>query len=85
MRIRFVSLAALAGSLLLATGGLAPATAVDVPDDCAVPPDIDLSAYNVIIGTDESETIVGTDGPDAICALLGDDRIIASSPWAVTT
>jgi Ca2+-binding RTX toxin-like protein len=77
MRIRFLTLSSLAGSLILAAGGLAPAGAAEIPEDCAVPPDIDLSTYNVIIGTDASETIIGTNGPDAICALLGDDRIVA--------
>lgn len=38
-------------------------------------PDIDLTQYNVIIGTDDSEVIAGTSGADFICGRLGDDRI----------
>jgi Ca2+-binding RTX toxin-like protein len=72
---------ALLCAFLLAAGLLvAPAStahAVDVPEDCAVPPFIDLSQYNVIIGTDASETLFGTNGPDFICARLGDDRIFS--------
>ena len=53
------------------------AAAVDVPEDCAVPPFIDLSQYNVVIGTDAAETLFGTNGPDFICGRLGNDRIFA--------
>ena len=68
----------LAVMLLLVATLLAPtpaAAAVEVPENCAVPPFIDLSQYNVIIGTDASETLTGTEGPDFICGLLGDDVI----------
>ena len=55
-----------------------PASAqVTVPEDCAVPPDINLDDFNVVIGTNASETLVGTEGPDFICGLLGDDVVIA--------
>ena len=50
---------------------------VEVPADCAVPPDIDLAAYNVVIGTDASEVLRGTNGPDFICGRLGNDKIFA--------
>lgn len=49
---------------------------VDVPEDCAVPEDIDLTQYNVIIGTDKSEVLKGTKAPDFICGRLGDDLIV---------
>ena len=49
--------------------------AVQVPEDCAVPPDINLELFNVVIGTNASETLYGTDGPDFICGRLGDDVI----------
>lgn len=65
-------LSTLVGALLLPNG---IAQAVEVPADCAVPPDIDLTQYNVIIGTDDSEVITGTSGADFICGRLGDDRI----------
>lgn len=77
MRTRRITLAAaLATAFLLPTTGVAQADG-HVPEDCAVPPFIDLSQYNIIIGTDESETLRGTAGPDFICARLGDDRIVA--------
>jgi Ca2+-binding RTX toxin-like protein len=46
-----------------------------VPQDCAVPPDIDLTQFNVIIGTNASEVLRGTARPDFICARLGNDTI----------
>lgn len=49
------------------------AQAATVPPECD--PGFDLTGFNVIIGTDASETLVGTDGPDFICGKLGDDRI----------
>jgi Ca2+-binding RTX toxin-like protein len=55
--------------------GAPTAGAQELPEDCAVPPDIDLTQFNVVIGTNASETLVGTEGPDFICALLGDDVI----------
>ena len=48
---------------------------VDVPEDCAVPPDIDLDQFNVVIGTNRSESLRGTAGPDFICGRLGSDVI----------
>ena len=65
-------LSTLVGALLLPTG---LAQAVEVPPDCAVPPFVDLTQYNVIIGTDDSEVITGTSGADFICGRLGDDTI----------
>lgn len=65
-------LSTLVGALLLPTG---LAQAVEVPPDCAVPPFVDLTQYNVIIGTDDGEVITGTAGADFICARLGDDTI----------
>lgn len=61
-------------ALVVPAAGVAQA-ARHIPEACAVPPYIDLTAYHVIIGTDESETITGTSGPDFICALVGDDVI----------
>ena len=46
-----------------------------VPADCAVPPDIDLTQFNVIIGTNASETLRGTTTADFICARLGSDVV----------
>ena len=73
------SLAALtfAAALLVPWSGPAQAGDTYVPEDCAVPPDIDLTEYNVIIGTDKSEVIRGTKGPDFICGRLGNDKIFA--------
>jgi Ca2+-binding RTX toxin-like protein len=51
--------------------------AQELPEDCAVPPDIDLTQYNVVIGSNRSEVLKGTKGPDFICALLGNDVILA--------
>ena len=68
-----VGLAALASPVLIA----APAQAVIVPADCAVPPEIDLTQFNVIIGTNASQTIRGTERADFICARLGNDTIFA--------
>ena len=59
----------LAAALLVPMPGAL--AAVELPSDCAVPPFIDLSKYNVIIGTDSSEVLKGTDGQDFICGLLG--------------
>jgi Ca2+-binding RTX toxin-like protein len=73
MRRAILVIVSLTAALLVA----APAGAQELPEDCAVPPDIDLTQYNVIIGTNASETLVGTEGPDFICALLGDDVILA--------
>lgn len=60
-----------AAALLIAPG----AQAQELPADCAVPPFIDLSQYNVIVGTDASEVLRGTEGRDFICGLLGNDVI----------
>jgi Ca2+-binding RTX toxin-like protein len=53
------------------------AQAVTVPADCDPGPDsgVDLSLYNIVIGTNASETLVGTAGADFICGRLGDDTI----------
>lgn len=40
------------------------AQAATVPPECD--PGMDLTGFNIIIGTDASETLVGTDGPDFI-------------------
>ena len=63
-------------ALMVPWGGVAQAQD-ELPADCAVPPEIDLSLYNVVIGTDASETLTGTEGPDFICGRLGDDVIYA--------
>ena len=56
----------------------APAVgAQELPEDCAVPPDIDLTQYNVVIGSNRSEVLKGTEGPDFFCALLGNGVILA--------
>src|SRR5215212_3007286 len=68
-----IGVAALAAPVALA----GPAAATYVPAACAVPPEIDLSQYNVIIGTNASETIRGTERADFICARLGNDTIFA--------
>ena len=65
-------LSTLVGVLLVPTG---TAAAVDLPPDCAVPPFVDVTQFNVIIGSDAGETITGTAGPDLICGRLGDDTI----------
>ena len=54
-----VMMVSLIAALLVA---VPTAGAQELPEDCAVPPDIDLSQYNVIIGTNASETLVGTEG-----------------------
>jgi Ca2+-binding RTX toxin-like protein len=72
MKRAIVVMVSLVAALLV---GAPTAGAQELPADCAVPPDIDLTQYNVIIGTNASETLVGTEGPDFICALLGDDVI----------
>jgi hypothetical protein len=64
----------LAAALLLYPASAAQAQ-VEVPADCAVPPDIDLTLFHVVVGTDRSERLVGTDGPDFICGRLGNDVI----------
>ena len=53
------------------------AQAVDVPAVCDPGPGsgVDLSQFNIIIGTDASETLTGTEEPDFICGRLGDDTI----------
>ena len=68
-----IGIAALAAPVALA----GPAAADYLPADCAVPPDVDLTQFNVITGTNRSETIRGPGGPDAICARLGNDTIFA--------
>jgi Ca2+-binding RTX toxin-like protein len=72
-RVLVIALALVAPWVVAAPAG----AAVDVPEDCAVPPDIDLTQFNVIIGTNASERLEGTDGPDFICGLLGNDVIEA--------
>ena len=53
-----------------------PAAAAEVPADCAVTEHRPLE-FNVVIGTNASETLRGTEGADFICGLLGDDVIYA--------
>lgn len=53
------------------------AGAQELPADCAVPPDIDLDLYHVVIGSNRSEVLKGTEGPDFFCGLLGNDVILA--------
>jgi Ca2+-binding RTX toxin-like protein len=71
-----IGVAALAMPIALA--GPAAAT-VSVPADCVPPPEagIDLSQFNIIIGTNASQTIRGTERADFICARLGNDTIFA--------
>ena len=69
-----IGIAALAAPIALA----GPASAgVYVPAACEVPPDIDLRQYNIIIGSNASQTIRGTERADFICARLGNDTIFA--------
>ena len=72
MKRAIVVMVSLVAALLV---GAPTAGAQEVPEDCAVPPDIDLDLFNVIIGDNTSETLVGTEGSDFICGLLGDDVI----------
>jgi Ca2+-binding RTX toxin-like protein len=74
MAKRLLILLLLASAFLLAP---LPSSAAELPADCAVPPEIDLSQFNVVIGTNASETLTGTEGADFICGLLGDDVIYA--------
>jgi Ca2+-binding RTX toxin-like protein len=76
MRIRpLLAVIPLAVAMMLP--GAQAAQAVTVPPDCDPGPDsgVDLSQFNIIIGTNASETLTGTDGPDFICGRLGDDTI----------
>jgi len=68
-------LAALPLAAAMSFPAIQSAQAVTVPSDCNPGPDVDLSGYNIVIGTDASETLVGTDGPDFICGRLGNDTI----------
>ncbi len=61
----------LAAAMMIPTAQAAQA--VTVPPECD--PGFDLTGFNIIIGTNASETLVGTDGPDFICGKLGNDRI----------
>ena len=72
-----IGIAALAAPIALAGPAAAGGYGPNVPADCAVPPDIDLRQYNVIIGTNASQTIRGTERADFICARLGNDTIFA--------
>ena len=75
VRVRVAMVAALA---LAPWWVMAPASAaVEIPADCAVPPEILELVDNVVIGTDASERLEGTDGADLICGRLGDDVIEA--------
>lgn len=56
--------------------GVPSAHAVELPEDCAVPPDLLPPDINIVIGTDASETLRGTAGADYVCGLQGNDRII---------
>jgi Ca2+-binding RTX toxin-like protein len=53
------------------------AGAQELPEDCAVPPEIDLALYHAVIGSNRSEVLKGTEGPDFFCGLLGNDVILA--------
>jgi hypothetical protein len=75
--LRLLAALPLAAAMFVPLSAEAYPGPVDVPEDCAVPPDIDLAQYNVLIGTDESEVLEGTRGPDFICGRLGDDTIRA--------
>src|SRR3712207_2620108 len=59
--------------------GLAAQAEDHLPEDCRVPDDVDLTGFNIIVGTEESELIRGTPRPDFICGRLGDDVILAGS------
>jgi Ca2+-binding RTX toxin-like protein len=61
----------------VATAAPAAAYPPRVPQDCAVPPDIDLSQFNVIIGTNGPDVLRGTARADFICARLGNDVVYA--------
>ncbi|GEO33123.1 calcium-binding protein [Cellulomonas aerilata] len=76
-RVGATVLALMAASVL--AGPVGAAAAVDVPEDCAVPPEIDLTQFNVVIGSERSEVLHGTAGPDFICGLLGDDVVFAGA------
>jgi len=78
MRLRpLLAVIPLAVAATIMLPGALAAQAVTVPADCDPGPDsgIDLSQFNIIIGTNASETLTGTDGPDFICGRLGDDAI----------
>lgn len=72
-----LSLPVLAVPLVMATPAAASGYGPTVPADCAVPPDIDLTQFNVVIGTNASETLRGTRHADFICARLGNDTVFA--------
>src|SRR4029450_6418319 len=72
MKRAIIVMVSLVAALLVA---VPTAGAQELPEDCAGPPEIDLSPYNVIIRTNASEPLVGTGAPDFICPLLGDDVI----------
>jgi Ca2+-binding RTX toxin-like protein len=74
--LRVLAALPLAAAMLLPVSAAAHPDPVEVPEDCAVPPeDIDLTQYNVVIGTNKSETLKGTKRADFICGRLGNDRI----------
>jgi hypothetical protein len=79
MRTRHIlaTLPLAAALLLFAPAAAAAHAAVPVPEDCAVPPDIDLTQFHVVIGSNKSEVLRGTAGPDFICGRLGNDVIFA--------
>src|SRR6478735_5523762 len=76
MRLRPL-LAVVPLALVMVLAPSAGAQAATVPADCDPGPDsgVDLSQYNIIIGTNGPDLLVGTDGPDFICGRLGDDTI----------
>lgn len=73
--LAFVAAAIVAVAWLPLTVPAAHAYETEIPEDCFVPPERMPEGINVIIGTDDPETLVGTPGPDFICGRLGDDRI----------
>ena len=74
--LRLSAVLAIVAATVMPMPGVANAQ-VELPADCQVPPFIDLTGVNIVIGTNNSEVLMGTDGRDFICGLLGDDVINA--------
>lgn len=73
--LSFVAAAVVAMAWLPFAVPAAQADETEIPADCQVPPEFLPEDINIIIGTDESETLQGTPEADFICGRLGDDRI----------